>query len=125
MKPFNLERAIAGDPLITRIGEQVEFVAHDPKMEAGSRVIFKLFRETGPEWMLISESGRYWPVGPNTNQDVFMAPIKKTMWVNVYPGLSAGSMPIMYFYHTQEEADKRGNAATRTGGKAFSFTYTE
>jgi hypothetical protein len=125
MKPFNLERAIAGDPLISRCGHKVEFIAHDPTMDFGSRIVIKIYRANGPEWMLMSDAGRYWSVGPDTNQDVFMAPIEKTVWVNVYPGLRTGNMPIVYFYHTQEDADKQSNASTRVGGKAFPFTYTE
>ena len=82
MKPFDLKRALAGDPVVTRDGRKIEFVAHDPKAGAGFRI---LARREGE-----SCASSFYTDGKHTDgielpYDLFMAPTKREAWVNVYP----------------------------------------
>lgn len=88
-------------------------------MDFGSRIVIKIYRAVGPEWMLMSDAGRYWSNGPDTAHDVFMAPIEKTVWINIYPECDA------YVHPTQAAADEATGNTKRLGGKAHPITYTE
>jgi hypothetical protein len=76
MKPFNLARAIAGDPLITRDGRtDVVFGAYNPKAKCGSVVVWiKGILYT------FRENGRWGSDHEDLCLDLFMAPKKRTVW---------------------------------------------
>lgn len=82
MKPFNLERALAGDKVVTRDGREVTFVGHFPKLTPGYRVAAiiagdQIIRQFG-------ESGKYNMDGQEAITDLFMAPKTVKRWVNFY-----------------------------------------
>ena len=116
MKPFNLQEALAGKPVVTRDGRkvtQLHLFECDAKVPLfgfveNSTCIYQ-FRKDG-QW--ISE-----PSGLN----LFMASTEKTVWVNLYHGWTGG-------YDSQEIADAWARhlpATPRFGGKAFPITYEE
>jgi len=87
MKPFNLERALAGDPVVTRDGRTVTEIYH-----------FKTCTDTRPVTAVIDGFRLEFSIGglfkPNVDHDaalfvhyadLFMAPKKRTVWVNFYP----------------------------------------
>jgi hypothetical protein len=81
MKPFDLEAAKRGEPIVTRDGRPAKFIAHVPEANACYQVV-ALFSG------LISThavSGRVYPEKHPNDADLFMAPRKRTVWVNVYP----------------------------------------
>lgn len=82
MKPFNLERALAGDKVVTRGGREVTFVGHFPQLTPGYRVAAiiagdQMIRQFG-------ESGKYNMDGQEAIADLFMAPKTVKRWVNFY-----------------------------------------
>lgn len=85
MKPFNLERALAGDPVITRDGRKVLKVldGRHPKVNQYYQ-IFALI-EGDLVYTTYSVSGAY-RQGSEERQDLFMAPKKREGWVNVNKG---------------------------------------
>lgn len=50
MKPFNLERALAGDPVITRDGREVKIAGYNPKTHEGVRILGWLADGVSTAW---------------------------------------------------------------------------
>jgi hypothetical protein len=98
LKPFNLEKALAGDPVVTREGQQVtEIFLCKTANKTESSVVFvcngKVYATT--------VNGNF--DGFASSHDLFMAPkiVKKSGWLNVYPNNTVG-----YTVHpTKESAD--------------------
>lgn len=81
MKPFDLEAAKRGEPIVTRDGRPVKFIAHVPEANDGARVVVMFDGEIESHW----EDGSYYTKSAASRNDLFMAPRKRTVWVNVYP----------------------------------------
>lgn len=79
LKPFDLEKALAGDPVVTRRGKKVVRLVHMPEMLRKENIIY------------VTEEGLCWIVYPNgkiyehgtSDHDLLMAPVKKTLWVAI------------------------------------------
>ena len=80
MKPFDLERALAGDPVVTRDGEPVtqltQFIGLDSE-----EALFGVQDKKVRRWFL---DGKY-IADDYSRLDLFMAPVKREGWVNIYP----------------------------------------
>lgn len=81
MKPFDLEAAKRGEPIVTRDGRKAKFVAHVPECDSLSRVY--AFVEGDKAVNAYNEAGEYIPSG-RALCDLFMAPRKRTVYVNIY-----------------------------------------
>lgn len=83
LRPFNLEQAKAGKPVITRDGRSVRIICFD-REGYDATIIGLIKQEVGDKeeigtW---NTSGIYFDVSsPN---DLFMAPTKITKWFNIY-----------------------------------------
>ena len=115
MKPFDLEAAKAGAPLVTRDGQPAKFIAHVAEAQPSQRLVVLIDGGVYTKF----ESGGYSKspahVSPN---DLFMAPVKRTVWVNLYTQHTA------VWHDTEEEANgsTRGN---RLGGRAWPIEIEE
>lgn len=108
-KPFDLEAAKAGHPIVTRSGKKARFIAHVPEAEEQMRVVF-LFEgsvETA------SEKGEYMEY--SSVLDLFMATLqRRTAWVNLYRG------GYSYWYDSEQEADMEASVdVPRIGDRAY------
>lgn len=78
MKPFNLERALAGDPVVTRDGEPVtqltQFIGLDSE-----EALFGVQDKKVRRWFL---DGKY-IADDYSRLDLFMAPVKREGWLIV------------------------------------------
>lgn len=102
MKPFDLEAAKRGEPLVTRDGRKAKFIAYVPECRAGYRLIVKV--EGMDYCSLYYDEGQLAGEG-KSDPDLFMAPVKREGWINVYPYyeiLGLGGV----IYPTKEDADK-------------------
>lgn len=82
MKPFNLQEAIAGKPVVTRQGKMVTNVTTFP-LTGIYPVVALIKGETSVSEYTIE--GRYFAEeGRDSNNDLFMAATKKTVYVNIY-----------------------------------------
>ncbi len=98
MKPFNLEEAKAGKPLVTRDGRKARFIAHVPECTASWRVVAHIFGSGTTN--SFSEDGKL--LSPSENSlDLFMATERREGWVNVYKDRSTSEA-----YHTKADAEK-------------------
>lgn len=84
MKPFDLEAAKRGEPIVTRDGRQVKFVAYVPEAIEKHRLV--VLAHDGNIWTFY-EDGCFREDGCPTDIDLFMAPRieKREGWINVYP----------------------------------------
>lgn len=81
MKLFNLEKALAGEPVITRDGREAEIGSHKEGADlqlVGWILIGDQWRSTA--WRADGRSVAFTPA----EHDLFMAPQKKTMWIRCY-----------------------------------------
>lgn len=106
-KPFNLEQAKAqnGEGLITRDGRPARIVCWDRKTTDNYPLVGVVTTSDGTTEYLQSymPNGRKWGEDDSSRDDLFMAPIKREGWVNVYNG---GQYPLCgAVFATKEEAD--------------------
>ena len=78
-KPFNLEEAKAGKPLVTRDGRDAKFIAHVPELVNSESIIYVC-----DGWLRFAyESGESLK-SKQSESDLFMKTVKKTVYVNLY-----------------------------------------
>ena len=111
---FDLARAMAGEPIVTRDGRKARFVAHVPEVKsAGSRVIILAEGDESVSF--------YWETGfydrrEESEFDLFMAPKpKRVVWVNVW-----GVKNCQNFATSAHESKER---ATEVAAENFGCKY--
>lgn len=102
LKPFDLERALAGDPVITRDGRSVQEIHH--------------FKYDKSEWCVgVVIDGGYWrycmdgstcrAYNSPEGRDLFMAPIEKEYWIVTYMGTTTQNIfSSGCLFHTEQLA---------------------
>lgn len=102
MKPFDLEAAKRGEPIVAQAGFRRIFVGVD----SAGYVVAE------------DEIGHLHRHSP---ENIFMAPKKRTVWVNLYFDGEA------FYHYTKEEADDldSGASASRLSGKAYPVEIEE
>lgn len=102
MKPFDLEAAKRGEPLITRDGRPAKFLAHFPQNDSDYRVLALL--DHRHRVYSYCEDGLY-AGGATGPDDLFMAPRKVVKWgrVRLFDGERWG-MDTSRLYDTHDEA---------------------
>lgn len=113
LKPFDLEAAKRGEPVVTRVGYPVkiyDFKFNHKRYSLCGKIMFPS-RDKSTHW---TKEGHYLIDVEDSPYDLFMAPVKKEGWVNIYSKKNhayAGSI-----YKTKEEAsrEKLGNAYVDT-----------
>lgn len=88
-KPFDLEAAKRGEPLITRDGKSAKFIAHVPEAVVDARIV-SLCEDQVPR--LYCEGGKH-DLYRETVFDLFMAPKKIKRWMNFYDNRYAADFP--------------------------------
>lgn len=84
MKPFDLTLALQGEPVVTRDGLSVYGIS---KFKNRSGIYGVIESESGEFVVSWSGCGHYNINESKSNYDIFMAPRKQTLWVNVYKKL--------------------------------------
>ena len=97
MKPFDLNRAIAGDPIETRCGVPIEFVAYATGIQGAFKVI-GIMAGSIKTWRM---DGTYsFDVGIS-EFDLVMKPILVKKWINIYK-LSDGEYETILYDNGKE-----------------------
>lgn len=101
LKPFDLEKAKAGAKVVTRDGRDIRIICFDRK---GKAPILGLIEILLDESILsFSSDGKYFIGEEESHYDLFMAPVRKKGWINVYPDCQ------VTMSSSKEEADGRAN----------------
>lgn len=100
MKPFDLEKAKAGAPVITRDGREARIICFDAKQE--DPLIVLVTNKSGFENdYSYLENGRY-QITKENPLDLFMKPIKRTYYFNVFKHQSG----VIYAGHTRNSLNE-------------------
>lgn len=84
MKPFDLNLAKAGHPVCNRRGEPVRILCFDKK-DKDYPIVGLIDRGDKEEYGMFTEKGKYGKaLSFDSIDDLFMASMKKTGWINVY-----------------------------------------
>jgi hypothetical protein len=102
-KPFDLQKALAGEQVVTRLGKKVSQLTRFTGVSSFHYPLIGVTEEG--RYLYCKEDGRQ---SDNSNSiiDLFMAPKKKTVWVNMwslYGRISVSPNP----YESEEEALKK------------------
>lgn len=100
MKPFNLERALAGDPVVTRGGVPVPRLEYFPEVEEAYKIAVVL----NGKILTCTEKGKFALFG-DTQFDLFMAPKKVKGYVVIFP-TSIGPYSFSRVFDTAEIAKR-------------------
>ena len=115
MKPFDLEAAKAGAPIVTRDGRPAKFIAHVAEAHPSQRLLVLIDGTVHTKF----ESGKYAASPAHvSDNDLFMAPVKRTVWINLYEYGAAT------WFSTKEIADG-GALSDRHGGRAWPIEIEE
>ena len=110
MKPFNLKRAKAGDPIRTNFGVKCKFIG----MRRNGNAVVELDNEN-----LVTYDTR----------GLRMAPKKRKVWINFYrESKSPGGEPYVAYFSSKSKADDAHAAGTiceRIGNRAYSREIAE
>ena len=103
MKPFDLEAAKRGDPIVTSKGKILQFIGVDSKGD------------------VVGEDAEG-TISRHRHHDILMPPTKRIVWVNLYKDGST-----RYWYDSEEAANKKVilSAGERIGGKAYPVEIEE
>lgn len=104
MKPFNLEKALAGDLVVTRDGKTVSEIVHLKTVPASQCIIFVV---DGRAYEC-SESGKfYFDQDVESVNDLFMAPkmVRREGWINIYPNRRSGNVVFSSKHFADAAAD--------------------
>ena len=85
MKPFNLQEALAGKPVVTRDGKNVKQIVHFPSADEGYRIA-ALIEGDGIPLVFFVEGNNNRTI--ETKEDLFMKSEKVIKWVNLYRNIN-------------------------------------
>lgn len=123
MRPFNLEEAKAGKPFEIEYHPSfpIRFIAHVPELK---HVVAYIDSHETVKVSFWSEDGDYldlWNFGESSLKLV-MTPVKKTVWVNIYPTNDGFAC----WHDSEEKANKElMEESPRLGGKAYPIEIEE
>jgi len=115
MKPFNLEKALAGEPVVTRDG----IPATDFHYFEREKSVFNVCA------LVDGIVGRFTADGyshTDNMSDLFMAPSRRTMWGVLYRSDYTGGLHLLPdIYPTEEKARLEMKRPSNAGNKAIMF----
>src|SRR5271155_2746465 len=113
LKPFDLEKALKGEKVVTRNGTEVTDVRHFPTAGQECTVAGVVLGDIES----FTETGAYFSDYSLSSMDLFMAPKERVVWVNIY--MRFGSKTTCgYFYDYKEDADRHADSS-RIGNRAY------
>jgi hypothetical protein len=113
-KPFNLDEALAGKPVITRDGRPVKIAGYNEDAFDGKKVIGWV----GKDAEMWQESGQYYGSVYACNFDLFMAPTTRKEWI-----VRSSGGGIFVPFKTKQEAEI--HHLVDMGGTIHEITITE
>lgn len=84
MKPFDLERALAGDPVVTRDGRKAKIIYHYLKGAIYYSIVAVVEEDDDTETVLTYTLDGEAFIGNRSMNDLFMDSIKHEGWINIY-----------------------------------------
>lgn len=102
MKPFDLEKALAGEPVITRDGKKATEVVFLKTADD----LYVVIAVVDGKVLSYTKDGKYWASKSADQNDLFMAPKKVKGWMNVYTTIRDSAVASSSaVYKTRKDAD--------------------
>jgi hypothetical protein len=114
--PFDLKLAQEGHPIQTRDGRHAKFIAHVPETREEDQVVCLI------DGLVCSrfDTGLQYDSKASSPNDLFMAPMKHTKWLNIYPeGRTSYAYPTKELANSNVVFDRFDRIA------CIQITYTE
>lgn len=105
MKPFDIELAKAGHPVCTRDGRAVRILCYDRK-NTKYPIVALIDRGEYENICSCTIEGKFGNNQEEIGNDLFMSPVKKEGWVNVFINSCSGLKSTDRIYSTKAEALK-------------------
>lgn len=106
MKPFDIEAAKAGAKVITRDGRDIRIICFNMSGSAYPIVALVCNQDGDENLRTFRRDGVYYP-GSVNNEDLFMAPVKKEGWINLYKNTEVDrNFVAQTIYRTKEDAER-------------------
>ena len=102
MKPFDLQKALAGEPVVTRDGHKVIDIHYFEKVTGPYSIA--AYVEGDDEFQMFTKKGNFQSRGETHFFDLFMD--EPTKWVNIYYNEHLNHVTTGAIYETEEEAQK-------------------
>lgn len=126
LKPFNLIAALAGDPVITRDGNEVLRVINIPEVTESKQVLCIIKNSTDNALIYYYKNGRLFEC-LQSSFDLFMKPVEKEYWTVSYQASGSKHTAIIGTFNSEDDANKwierHAHAALRA--QAHKFTRLE
>lgn len=106
MKPFDIELAKAGYPVCTRDGRPVRILCFDRKSVYGYSILALVDEGDHESFIVCTSRGKFYKYGKDNPYDLFMSPVKKEGWINIYKELNSDHVFTSPVYKTLDEANK-------------------
>lgn len=92
MKPFNLQDAIAGKPVITRAGRPAKYLCSPPELANQELKHIFMYQYHDDIWTAstFTDEGKFYPFSNTTNTDLMMAPEKHKVYCALVQVASRG-----------------------------------
>ncbi len=100
-KPFNLEEALKGHPVVTREGLPVTQIT---KFDGVGETQYPIRAVMNGEIAGYQSKGNYYSTGIESHMDLFMAPVKKQAWGVVHKHTRTGRIGVTGEYTSESEA---------------------
>jgi hypothetical protein len=107
MEKFNLERALAGEPVITRNGREVTQLVYFHDV-IHKDCVYGVIGNQIKNWCI---DGKFFHDDPNEfKADLFMKPKENAIWVNVYKREDGSLLVSSFTFESEAEAKELGMA---------------
>ena len=126
MKPFNLEEAKAGKPVVTRDGKKARILCLDRK-NSRACIIAAVDNGENCEESILSYNEKGQNIfGFTRPQDLMMAPVERTLYVNVYHRVGQTCFKTgIALYASEAEAAREASEECGTHIATVPVTFTE
>ena len=121
-KPFDWEKAVAGEPVVDRAGRPVTQITRFNGVKGGRCVAG--VNGDGNLSIYHHDDGRFLGDKEDCVLDLFMAPTEKTVWVNHYRELLRPSKFVSLTYTSEQDAADATSVRHHFIGRS-TFTFTE
>ena len=105
MKPFDIELAKAGHPVCTREGEPVRIVCYD-RNNTKYPIMALIDKGEYENYCSYTIEGKFSNNQEEIGNDLFMSPVKKEGWINIYKELNSDHVFTSPVYKTLDEANE-------------------
>lgn len=105
MKPFDLQKALAGDHVVTKNGLPITEIVHLKSI--GKLVAVVVFPLGKKKLLQVNPNGKVYSIEYSHSYDLFMASVKKKVFANVYKDPRSTRNFFGVNYDTKEEAQEK------------------